>query len=235
VSIECNLIISLLKLPKNEPALIENVNRDARLPSKFTRKLLEIMQNEGLVYLKADCVEVYSSSRLELAVKAATLGADMQHVGRLLCWQEFEEMAAYSLKNNGYSVLNNVHFKQGGRRWEMDVVGCKKPLVLCIDCKHWQHTIAPSALQKIVDAQVQRTRAMAGSLPNAKLKLDCTKWKEAKFIPAILSLVPSSFKFIDEIPIVPILSLQDFIVQLPVYMDSVKFFSRSFVSLGHDF
>jgi len=56
------------------------------------------MQNEGLVYLKADCVEVYSSSRLELAVKAATLGADMQHVGRLLCWQEFEEMAAYSLK-----------------------------------------------------------------------------------------------------------------------------------------
>ena len=54
----------------------------------------------------------------------------------------------------------------------MDVVGCKKPLVVCIDCKHWQHSIATSALKRIVDLQVNRTRALADSLPNPALKLN---------------------------------------------------------------
>ncbi len=53
MSVERNLIISLLKLTKEGPVLTENVNRDARIPSATARKLLEKLQNEGLVYLKS--------------------------------------------------------------------------------------------------------------------------------------------------------------------------------------
>jgi Holliday junction resolvase-like predicted endonuclease len=235
VSVERNLVTSLLKLTKEGPVLIESVNKDARIPSTIAIILLEKLQNEGLIYLKQDSIEVDSNSRLKLAVKAASLGADVEHISNLLCWQEFEEIAALALKNNGYIVENNVRFKHADRRWEIDVVGCRKPLVICIDCKHWQRGMAPSVLKRIVDAQVERTRALADSLPNINLKLECTKWNKAKFIPSVLSLIPGTFKFYDKVPVVPVLQLQDFINQLPAYTESLKLFVKTFNSLSHDF
>jgi Holliday junction resolvase-like predicted endonuclease len=197
--------------------------------------LLEKLQSEGLIYLKKDSIEVENNCRLKLAVKAASLGADVERISSLLCWQEFEEITAFALKSNGYVVSTNVRFKNAARRWEIDVVGCKKPLVICIDCKHWQHAIAPSALRRIVDSQVERTQVLADSLPNIALKLECTKWSNAKFFPCILSLIPSSFKFYYDVPIVPILQLQDFLNQMPAYTESIKFFPKTFTSLSHSF
>lgn len=235
MSVECNLLISLLKLTKEGPVSNELVKKEAHLPTATTKKLLEKMQNEGLVYLKQGIVEVEDGSRLKMAIKAVSLGADVENVSNTLCWQEFEKIAALALKSNGYAVSNNVRFKHAGHRWEIDVVGCMKPLVVCVDCKHWQHTIAPSALRRIVDSQVERTAAFADSLPTPSLNLECTSWSEAKFVPAILSLLPSSFKFYDKVPIVPILQAQDFLNQLHCYIGSLKFFTRSFSSLSHDF
>jgi Holliday junction resolvase-like predicted endonuclease len=235
MSVECNLIISILKLTNKGPVLTESVNKDARMPSSTSRKLLEKLQSEGLIYLKKDSIEVENNCRLKLAVKAASLGADVERISSLLCWQEFEEITAFALKSNGYVVSTNVRFKNAARRWEIDVVGCKKPLVICIDCKHWQHAIAPSALRRIVDSQVERTQVLADSLPNIALKLECTKWSNAKFFPCILSLIPSSFKFYYDVPIVPILQLQDFLNQMPAYTESIKFFPKTFTSLSHSF
>jgi Holliday junction resolvase-like predicted endonuclease len=235
MSIERNLIISLLKLTKKEGSLIETVNKDARIPSAIAWELLEKLQNENLVYLKLNKVEVDSSCRLKLAVKAAYLGADVEHISDLLCWKEFEEIAALALKNNGYQVKNNVRFTHAGHRWEIDVVGCKKPLVVCIDCKHWKRAISPSALRRIVELQTQRTQALADLLPNIKLKLECSKWEKAKFIPAVLSLIQSDYKFCGKVPVVPVLQLQDFICQLPAQTESLKVLTKMFKMLSHNF
>jgi Holliday junction resolvase-like predicted endonuclease len=231
LSVERNLVISILKLTKEDAVLIETVNKDAKVPSAIALELLEKMQNEELIYLKNGAVKATSTGRLKLAVKAASLGADIEYISHLLCWQEFEEIAAFALKSNGYTVQNNVRFKQAGRRWEIDVVGCKKPLVLCIDCKHWQHSISASALRKIVDEQTQRTHALADILPNVKLQPECVKWEKAKFLPAVLSLMPNSFKFYHEVPVVPVLSMQDFISQLPLYVETLKFIPKTFTTL----
>jgi Holliday junction resolvase-like predicted endonuclease len=152
----------------------------------------------------------------------------------LLCWQEFEEIAATALRNNNFTVTKNMRFKSSGRRWEIDVVGCKKPLVVCIDCKHYHHTITPSELKKIVDSQIDRAKAFADVLPNPKLTLDCIQWDTAKFVPAVLSLLPSSFKFVFDVPIVPVLQLQDFLTQLPAYANTLKFIPKSFEHLSHE-
>lgn len=235
MSLERNLIISILKLTREEPILIETINSDIRMPLATTTKLLKKLQNEGLIDLKNGSVEASSSGRLKLAVRAASQGGDLEGISNLLCWQEFEEISAYALKNYGYTVVNNVRFKNVARKWEIDIVGCRKPLVICIDCKHWQHAISHSALRRIVDSQVERTKAFADSLPNILLNFECTKWNEAKFIPTVLSLTPSSFKFYDKVPIVPVLQLQDFLNQLPVYTDSLRFFLRTFNKLDHNF
>jgi len=234
MSVERNLIIALLKLTKEGSVLVELVNKEAHLPSATAMKLLGKLQNEGLVYLKQGSVEVESGGRLKLAVQAVSLGADVEHVSNLLCWQEFEEIAGLAFRNNGYAVSNNVRFKQSGRKWEIDVVGCKKPLVVCVDCKHWQHAFAPSALKKIVDSQVKRTWSLADSLPNPSLKLECTRWSNAKFIPVILSIMPSTVKFCDNVPVVPILQLQDFLSKLPAYAETLKLFSKTFNTLSHN-
>jgi Holliday junction resolvase-like predicted endonuclease len=234
MSVESNLVISTLKLTKNGAALIENVKRDAHVPLTVAYKLLQKMQNDNLINLQDGTIQIKTTGRLQLAVKAVGLGADIEVISNLLCWQEFEEIAAYALKNNGYTVQNNVRFKHGGRRWEIDVVGCKKPLVICVDCKHWGHAISASALTKIVTSQVDRTEAFADFLPTPKLQMSCIQWGKAKFVPVVLSLVQGAYKFVHEVPVVPVLRLQDFIHQLPLYTEELKVYPKTFPSLSHD-
>ncbi|MBN1358212.1 restriction endonuclease [Candidatus Bathyarchaeota archaeon] len=231
VLVERDLLISLLKLTKDGSVLIECVKKDAKIASDIALKLLKKLQNEGLFYLKDDFVDADSGNRLRLAVKAVSLGADIEHVSEFLRWQEFEDISAVALERNGYLSRKNVRFKHGGRRWEIDVVGCRKPLVLCIDCKRWQRSVNPSALKKIVEAQVERARALADTLPSPSLKVECVKWNKAKFVPVIVSLMPGSFKFYDDVPVVPVLQLQNFLTQLPAYVGSVKYFTKEFSHL----
>lgn len=229
--IERNLLISLLKLTNVGSVLIKNVNEDSKIASGIVRKLLEKLQNDGALYLNGDFVEVNSDGRLRLAVKAASLGADIEHISGFLRWQEFENIAALAMERNGYVVTKNLRFKHAGRRWEIDVVGCRKPLVLCVDCKHWQRGLKPSALRRVVEAQLERVQALSDTLPSVSLKVECVKWDKAKFLPVILSLVPSSFKFYDDVPVVPVLQLQDFLMQLPAQVESLTYFIKGFSHL----
>ena len=166
-----------------------------------------------------------------LAAKSVAMGADIERVSAFFSWQEFEEIATLALEKNGYAAVKNVRFKNEGKRWEIDAVGCRKPLVLCVDCKHWRRGLKQSMLRRIVDAQVKRTRALLNTLPAVSLKLECTKWKKAKFVPVILSLIPSNLKFYRNVPVVSILQLQDFLIQLPVQIESLKYFTKNFSHL----
>ncbi len=102
----------------------------------------------------------------------------------------------------------------------------KDPLRFCVDCKHWHRGMYPSALKKIVEKQVERAFALAESV-NAFERLGCAAWSKVKVVPAVLSLVPSRFKFYGGVPVVPIFQLQDFLSQLPVHVDKLKYFEKS--------
>jgi Holliday junction resolvase-like predicted endonuclease len=230
--VERNLIVSILKLTKNKDALIEDVREDSRIPSDTLMTLLEKLQNEDLLILNRNLVSVDSEKRLKLAVKAVSFGADVEAVSNFLHWQEFESIAATTFRNNGYEVVQNLRFKHTARRWEIDVVGCKKPLVVCADCKDFHHGLSPSAMRRIVEAQVERVRALADALPALPTRLECAKWDKAKFVPVVLVLIPSRFKFCDDVPIVPVLQLQDFLQQLPLEIESLKYFQKGFAHLS---
>lgn len=231
MTIERELLISLLKLTKDGPVLIKCINQDSRITSDIIKKLLEKLQNEGMLYINENKVEANGDSRIKIAVRAASLGGDVDHVSAFLRWQEFEELAAFALERNGYTTIKNMRFKHAGRKWEIDIVGCRKPLVLCVDCKHWQREVKPSALRKIVEEQIKRVRALAQTIPCPTLKIECVKWKKAKIVPVILSLIPSRLKFCDNVPVVPILQLQDFLIQLPAYTESLNYFVKEFTHL----
>ncbi|MCL1970018.1 MAG: hypothetical protein FWF66_00905 [Candidatus Bathyarchaeota archaeon] len=228
MSIERTLIVSLLKLTQKSQVLTSHLKNDAKLPTETTLNLLEKLQAEDLLSIKNNIIQVSTNDRIKLSIKAVSLGADIQHISDLLSWQEFEEITTIALHNNGFTIHKNLRFKTPNRKWEIDAIGCKQPIVICIDCKHWGHAISLSTLSKIATAQADRTKALAETLPNPKLQIECTKWKNAQFIPAILSLVPSNFKFCNNIPIVPILQLQDFLHQLPAYMYQLQTCPKTF-------
>jgi Holliday junction resolvase-like predicted endonuclease len=226
MDIERELIISILKLTKNRPIGIELVRKDAKIPSAIAEDLFKKLQNDGLLYLQNRVIDVDSLKRLKLAVHAIELGGDVERVSGFLDWREFENIAAIAFERNGYSVARNLRFKHAGRRWEMDIVGCKKPIVACVDCKHWHHGMYPSAIRRVVKEQVERTCALAKSMPKLTEKIDCASWNRVKLLPAVLSLTAVRSKFYNKVPIVPVLQLQDFLNQLPAYMDSLKHFSK---------
>lgn len=226
MSIERELVISILKLTKNGPIATEVVTKDAKIPSAIAEDLFKKLQNDGLLYLQNKVVDVDSLKRLKLAVHAIELGGDLERVSGFLDWKEFENIAAIAFERNDYRVTRNLRFKHAGRRWEIDVVGCKKPMIVCVDCKHWHHGMYPSAIRRIVEEQVERTSALGESLPKLTEKIGCVSWNRVKLVPAILSLITVRSKFYDNIPIVHVLQLQDFISQLPAYANSLKHFSK---------
>jgi Holliday junction resolvase-like predicted endonuclease len=221
MNVELQMLITVLELTRDGSIAQETINKHARIPMQVAKELLQRMHNDHLIYLHDNFVEASDIQRLEMAVRALTCGADLERVSDLLQWKEFEGMAAFALENNGYLVQRNVRFKHGGRRWEIDVVGLRKPLVICIDCKHWHHRLCESTTKKIVNEQIARVRALAISLPNPAIQIVPTNYSDYKLLPVVLSLIVEESKFFGGVPIVPILQLQDFLNHLPTWTDSL--------------
>lgn len=224
VSIETEMIIALLEETQNGPVSHEMINKHAKMTRQVVEKLLQTLQNAGLIYVNHCNIKADTLQRLRLATRALSLGADIERVSSFLQWQEFETMAALALEQNRYEVIQNLRFKHKGRRWEIDVVGCTKSMILCIDCKHWHHALSPSVLKKIAEEQTQRAKALAESSPNPAFKQINDYLEGSKIIPMALFLMDSNFKFYKNVPIVPILQIQDFLNQLPAYADRLTHF-----------
>jgi len=227
MTIEKNLLMSILKLTLEGPVSKVLLSRDARVPSQVTDESLRRFFDGGLIRLTDKAVETSSSQRVKIAIRALEFGADFERVCGVLSWQEFESIAATAFEANNFMVEKRVRFTWADRRWEIDVVGCKEPIIVCVDCKHWHHGWGRSAITKAVEAQIKRTKTLTETLHSTSVllkKLGLTIWKEGILIPLILSLVPGPFKFYKKTPIVPILQLQNFLNELPAYTDTLTCF-----------
>jgi len=224
LTIEIDVIISILKLTRSGPVSHLSIKKYGCTASDVVQKMLRKMQHQELVFVEDGNVQVNSLQRLKLAVCALKAGADFERVSRFLSWKEFEDVTAATLEQHGYAAVENLHFKHLGRKWEIDVVGCKGSLIVCIDCKHWRRGPYRSTLKRMVEEQVRRTSALADSLPSPKSKIQAGFSNTLILLPAILSLGTSRFKFHDNVPVVPILQLQDFLRQLPAHMNTLKHF-----------
>jgi len=214
---------------KRDPVHVQLLQRDVKISSEIFEKLLQKYKNLGLVYVRDCFVEASREQRLALAVRALELGADVEDVCRFLDWDEFEQVAVLAFKANGYAVKKNFRFKAAGRRWEIDVVGLKEPLIVCADCKHWNRGWRKAATAKAVDAQIQRAEAFAGSIEKHVRQMPrIIEWQEILVVPIVISLMPAPFKFYRNVPVVPILQLQDFLDYMPAYVHEMKTFRGKF-------
>lgn len=229
--IEKEALISILKQTRNNVnAQVDHVAIDARIPRQELKKMLARFASNGLIDLHRGFVAADTGQRICMAVQAVTLGADMERTCSFLDWKEFENMVTVSFEASGYVVYKNLHFRRKEKRWQIDVLAFKEPIILSVDCKHWHYNMSPSRIREVAEAQVERTLSLANVLPDLTEKLHIACWKRAVLIPMILSLTIGAVKFCEQTPIVSILQLRDFLDQLPAYTHSL---THTCIDLSH--
>ncbi|MEM1585899.1 MAG: hypothetical protein QXX99_01080 [Candidatus Bathyarchaeia archaeon] len=226
---ERKILIVILKNTQEEAnAEIENICREARVPRAIVLDTLNRLYESGLLRIERDKVFVDGEQRLKIAVKSINLGSDVERVARFLTWSEFEQFSKALLKLNDFTVITNFRFKWLGKRWEIDMVGARKPIIVSADCKHWRSRWSGSASFKAAKSQAERTKALAETSRHIRSRIGISGWEYAYFVPVILSLHPSQCKFYEGTPIVPILQLNDFLQNLIVNLNEVNHFYISY-------
>lgn len=224
MSIEKAVLLSLLELTQSGPVSRDAIAKHAKIPKETAEQELRKLSQSDFFDEHNDVIDASPNRRVRMAIQTLKLAADFERVCQLLSWKEFENIAAEALEENNYKVLRNFHLKQDSKRWEIDIIGLKKPLILCVDCKHWKRGWRTSAITKAVQAQVERTKALAEELTNYSQKAGLEEWKDATLIPIVMSLMPGPCKFLDNIPVVSVLQFQDFINELPAQVHLLKNF-----------
>ncbi len=226
--IERKVFLSALKLTRENPADIRDISRDVRVPLDITRQILEGAVHMGITSLKDDCLVIDGHGRLKMAIYTINLGADPEYVCKALGWKEFEDFAAITFKGRGFNVKRSFRFKWHNKRWEIDVLALKDPLIISIDCKHWNRRFSESILKRIISDHLERTRSLSAASRELMERLEITGWDGSITLPVILSLLPYPPRFYLNVPIVSILQLNNFLDEVRARVYSLKHFKTTY-------
>ena len=170
------------------------------------KELLYTLVQNGIGTWNDDLVDFdIPNDRLQTALFAIKLGADVESVSEYLTWQDFESITGLILEKKDFDVTKNLILTKP--RMEIDVVGTKMDIALLIDCKHWK-TMSKSALDEIVKKQVERVKRYVAD-------------ENMSALPVIVTLHQEEIQFIENVPIVPIMKLSSFLDEFVGNLDSL--------------
>ena len=170
------------------------------------KELLYTLVQNGIGTWNDDLVDFdIPNDRLQTALFAIKLGADVESVSEYLTWQDFESITGLILEKKDFDVTKNLILTKP--RMEIDVVGTKMDIALLIDCKHWK-TMSKSALNEIVKKQVERVKRYVAD-------------ENMSALPVIVTLHQEAIQFIENVPIVPIMKLSSFLDEFVGNLDSL--------------
>ena len=230
MSIDREILVAVLKLTRTGPVEHSLVSKEARIPVQTAEALLRRLAERGLVRWDGKVLAALPNQRVKIAAEALRLGADSERVCVWLEWREFESVATMAVEVYDYRVLKNLRFKDTrGKRWEIDLLACRQPCILSVDCKHWQRSWTKAPIVAVAEQQVRRTEALAEVLPRFHEKIGLNEWKEARIFPVVLSLIQGPMTFHRQTPIVSVLQLQDFLSKMPANAGSLTHFRQELV------
>lgn len=224
--IKIEVILSILKSSPNE-VTVKKLYEICRIPKEVIDETLRSLKtSEGFLSIGDSEVKTNSEQRINLALKAVELGGDIERICRFISWREFEDVTASAFSLNDYRVRRNFRFSWAERRWEIDILAMRKPIIVCVDCKHWKKGLTRSSIAEIVKDHMERTKVFTEALKTLGENLNLKEWVNIVSIPIIVSLHSASLKFYKKVPIVPILQLPSFINDLPVHTDLLRCFKN---------
>ena len=171
------------------------------------KELLYTLVQNGIGILNDDLVDFdIPNDRLQTALFAINLGADVEDVSEYLNWKDFESLTGIILEEKDFEVTKNLILAKP--RMEIDVIGKKMDIALLIDCKHWK-IMSKSALDEIVKKQIERVKRFV-SIENTSA------------LPVIVTLHQETIQFVGNVPIVPIMKLSSFLDEFVGNLASLK-------------
>lgn len=209
---------TLLKIKRTEDWSLTKLGEEARAPVETVRSILTEIADA--VILKDDVVSIAEHGKVQIAIRCLNLAIDPLYISRYLDWREFEDFTAALVDAYGYAVYRSYRFKSINRRWEVDILAIKKPILLCLNCKHFLKQ-SWSSLRRAALEELERAEALRQALP--KLKLEPKPSKGWRILPTIITLLTPKFKFYDKIPIVKVTELGSFLEELSLHTDSLRF------------
>ena len=146
-------------------------------------------------------------NKLKTALSAIKSGAPIEEASRDVDWKDFEGLVAEVLESKNFEVVRNFRMKKP--TMEIDVVGIRLDTAVLIDCKHWKR-MSNSALEKIVLKQIERVKHYV------------TTTNEIMAVPVIVTLYQEATKFVNRVPIVPIMQFSSFIDEFYGNLENIR-------------
>lgn len=224
MSLEARTLLSILQLGATQTDIRE-ISKESNIPLDMIRKTLKKLEDEDLLHIEEGHVEISAEQRLGLVILAIKGGVDVERACRAIGWRTFEDLVMSVLDLNGFATWKHFRFKNHERRFEIDVLGLKEPVIFLIECKHWKQSWQRSATMKIVEKQIQRTKALINSFQEHRERLAVNGWSDAWFLPMVLTLSVTPLKTYKNVPVIPIFYFQNFINnEMNAYFDKFKFY-----------
>ena len=146
-------------------------------------------------------------NKLKTVLSAIKSGIPIEEASRDIDWRDFEGLVAEILESKNFEVVRNFRMKKP--TMEIDVVGIHLGTAVLIDCKHWKR-MSNSALEKIVLKQIERVKHYV------------TSTNENMAAPVIVTLYQEATKFVNRVPIVPIMQFSSFIDEFYGNLENIR-------------
>ena len=146
-------------------------------------------------------------NKLKSALLAIKTGIPIEEASRAVDWKDFEGLVAEILESKNFEVVRN--FRMRKPTMEIDVVGIHLGTAVLIDCKHWKR-MTNSALEKIVLRQIDRVKHYVASTD------------EVVAAPVIVTLYQEETRFVNRVPIVPIMQFSSFIDEFYGNLEKIR-------------
>ena len=213
-----NIIIETLKkTTQNSPVDLEAIAQATRTNPQ--RLSVIIRETTGVEVVPGESLTV--SNRFRIAREAMRLGA-VESTAKALTWQEFEDFCDDCFAKDGFDTRKSVVFKDGRRRWQVDLVAIKGQTLLTVDCKHWKSPNYTSKFEKAVDHQKQSLHPLIGHLRTRGILANRKLWA----LPMIVTLYQPRKSIINDVVLVSLGQLYDFLEHLTPFDPELPFISH---------
>ncbi len=197
-------------------------------------------------FLKKEAFNCISINKIEFIIESmAILNYDIKVYSEIIDYHGFELLIKKILCRNGYYVINNFYFsdnsplkaQNGQKRYEIDIVGLKKDILLIIDAKQWFKRSPSQAISNAANLQYQRGLALIqnpeilnellSKLLNSfkhKKKKPVKRYGLLKLVPLMVTLEENFMKLNENhVPLVCINRLNSFLNELGITLDKFHY------------
>jgi Holliday junction resolvase-like predicted endonuclease len=213
------LLRTLLEAAKGQSTLAEPQLMTFLSPPQFLSRL----ESAGLLRRQADNTWLFGgSAKIRAAMRAIQLGQPERSILDALTWQEFEDYVAAAFDLHDFFVHRRFRFATT-RRFEIDVVAARKPVLFCVDCKHYGIRLGKSSILRVaVEEQIQRTEALASTFAAHQAALNCVGWQDCMLLPLLVTMLSEDLVFHESVPIVPVARLNAFLLAYHQRIDLLR-------------